>query len=95
MVLVWTGISYTPPGSIPNGIPRRLFSPNPWSPRAYENWTVIKARTIIIIHVSHSAWVEEDNIFMLENLIGHAKCAGALYPRSLHPSNNDCGPVLF
>ncbi|KAK9136621.1 hypothetical protein Sjap_007215 [Stephania japonica] len=22
--------------------PRRLFSPNPWSPGAYENWTVIK-----------------------------------------------------
>ncbi|MED6196055.1 Boron transporter 1 [Stylosanthes scabra] len=24
------------------GIPRRLFSPNPWSPGAYSNWTVIK-----------------------------------------------------
>nr|AJD08843.1 boron transporter [Elaeis guineensis] len=42
MVLVWTGISYIPSGSIPKGIPRRLFSPNPWSPGAYENWTVIK-----------------------------------------------------
>ncbi|XP_038974014.1 probable boron transporter 2 isoform X2 [Phoenix dactylifera] len=42
MVLVWTGISYMPSGSIPKGIPRRLFSPNPWSPGAYENWTVIK-----------------------------------------------------
>ncbi|OAY62552.1 putative boron transporter 2 [Ananas comosus] len=26
-------------GSVPKGIPRRLFSPNPWSPGAYENWT--------------------------------------------------------
>ncbi|EOY06853.1 HCO3- transporter family isoform 2 [Theobroma cacao] len=42
MVLVWTAISYVPAGTIPKGIPRRLFSPNPWSPGAYENWTVIK-----------------------------------------------------
>ncbi|KAH1208977.1 putative boron transporter 2 [Glycine max] len=26
-------------GSIPKGIPRRLFSPNPWSSGAFENWT--------------------------------------------------------
>lgn len=43
MVLVWTAVSYMPSGSVPKGIPRRLFSPNPWSPGAYENWTVIKA----------------------------------------------------
>ncbi|KAJ1412532.1 Bicarbonate transporter, C-terminal [Sesbania bispinosa] len=42
MVLVWTGVSYIPSGNVPHGIPRRLFSPNPWSPGAYENWTVIK-----------------------------------------------------
>ncbi|XVE82336.1 hypothetical protein DITRI_Ditri15bG0140100 [Diplodiscus trichospermus] len=42
MVLVWTAVSYIPAGTIPKGIPRRLFSPNPWSPGAYENWTVIK-----------------------------------------------------
>ncbi|KAG8389609.1 hypothetical protein BUALT_Bualt02G0246900 [Buddleja alternifolia] len=42
MVLVWTAVSYIPSGSVPQGIPRRLFSPNPWSPSAYENWTVIK-----------------------------------------------------
>jgi len=44
MVVVWTAISYLPAGSVPKGIPRRLFSPNPWSPGAYENWTVIKVR---------------------------------------------------
>ena len=43
MVLVWTAVSYIPTGDVPKGIPRRLFSPNPWSPGAYENWTVIKA----------------------------------------------------
>lgn len=43
MVLVWTAVSYIPARSVPKGIPRRLFSPNPWSPGAYENWTVIKA----------------------------------------------------
>ncbi|KAI4335046.1 hypothetical protein L6164_013729 [Bauhinia variegata] len=42
MVLLWTGVSYIPAGTIPKGIPRRLFSPYPWSPGAYENWTVIK-----------------------------------------------------
>uniref|UniRef100_A0A5B7AYS6 Putative HCO3-transporter family isoform 1 n=1 Tax=Davidia involucrata TaxID=16924 RepID=A0A5B7AYS6_DAVIN len=42
MVLIWTAGSYIPSGSIPKGIPRRLFSPNPWSLGAYENWTVIK-----------------------------------------------------
>ncbi|CAL5093013.1 unnamed protein product [Urochloa decumbens] len=45
MVLVWTGVSYIPYGSVPKGIPRRLFSPNPWSPGAYDNWTVIKDMT--------------------------------------------------
>ncbi|CAL9219853.1 unnamed protein product [Arabidopsis halleri] len=43
MVVVWTCISYIPWKSVPQGIPRRLVSPNPWSPGAYENWTVIKA----------------------------------------------------
>lgn len=42
MVLVWTAVSYIPAKSVPEGIPRRLMSPNPWSPGAYENWTVIK-----------------------------------------------------
>lgn len=43
MVVVWTCISYIPWKSVPQGIPRRLVSPNPWSPGAYQNWTVIKA----------------------------------------------------
>ncbi|KAH9296444.1 hypothetical protein KI387_040032, partial [Taxus chinensis] len=42
MVVVWTGLSYIPSGHVPNGIPRRLFSPNPWSPGAYDNWMMIK-----------------------------------------------------
>lgn len=43
MVVVWTAVSYIPSESVPERIPRRLLSPNPWSPGAYENWTVIKA----------------------------------------------------
>ncbi|XP_039061340.1 boron transporter 1-like [Hibiscus syriacus] len=42
MVLIWTALSYIPTRDVPKGIPRRLFSPNPWSPGAYENWTVVK-----------------------------------------------------
>ncbi|KAJ0111475.1 hypothetical protein Patl1_00826 [Pistacia atlantica] len=49
MVLVWTAVSYIPSESVPKGIPRRLYSPNPWSPGAYANWTVIKASTMIAV----------------------------------------------
>ncbi|MBA0801567.1 hypothetical protein Gohar_011925, partial [Gossypium harknessii] len=42
MVLVWTAISYIPVNDVPRAIPRRLYSPNPWSAGAYSNWTVIK-----------------------------------------------------
>ncbi|KAJ8528902.1 hypothetical protein K7X08_030642 [Anisodus acutangulus] len=42
MVLFWTAVSYIPGKNVPSGIPRRLFSPNPWSPGAYGNWSVIK-----------------------------------------------------
>ncbi|GLT83794.1 hypothetical protein SLE2022_020650 [Rubroshorea leprosula] len=41
MVLLWTAVSYIPAHDVPRGIPRRLFSPNPWSPGAYSNWTVV------------------------------------------------------
>lgn len=42
MVLAWTGLSYAPFGRVPQGIPRRLFSPNPWSHEARRNWTIIQ-----------------------------------------------------
>lgn len=42
MVLIWTAVSYIPVKNVPRGIPRRLFSPNPWSPGAYSNWTIVK-----------------------------------------------------
>ncbi|OIW15396.1 hypothetical protein TanjilG_15779 [Lupinus angustifolius] len=42
LILVWTAVSYIPTNQVPRGIPRRLFSPNPWSSGAYSNWTVIK-----------------------------------------------------
>ncbi|XP_050223345.1 probable boron transporter 2 [Mercurialis annua] len=47
MVLAWTAISYIPVNDVPRGIPRRLFSPNPWSPGAYSNWTVINEMTAV------------------------------------------------
>jgi hypothetical protein len=47
MVLVWTGVSYMPVNDVPRGLPRRLFSPNPWSPGAYSNWTVIKVNLMV------------------------------------------------
>ncbi|CAM6106363.1 unnamed protein product [Calypogeia fissa] len=41
MVLLWTGISYAPSASVPTGIPRRIFSPNPWSSLATQHWKVV------------------------------------------------------
>jgi hypothetical protein len=42
MIVLWTAISYSAFDSVPAGIPRRLSSPNPWSPGASSNWAVIK-----------------------------------------------------
>lgn len=47
MVLAWTAVSYIPANDVPKGIPRRLVSPNPWSPHAYSNWTVIKVSLLL------------------------------------------------
>lgn len=42
MVVAWTAVSYAPRGgNVPEGIPRRLFSPNPWSAGAFDNWSVV------------------------------------------------------
>ncbi|KAG0562224.1 hypothetical protein KC19_9G128000 [Ceratodon purpureus] len=42
LVIVWSAVSYAPSGSVPEGIPRRLTSPNPWrSPIATTHWDVI------------------------------------------------------
>ncbi|KAL6186117.1 hypothetical protein ACLB2K_042239 [Fragaria x ananassa] len=55
MVLIWSAISNIPTGSgsVPKELPRRLFSPNPWSSGAYENWTVIKALLLEFCIFSH------------------------------------------
>ncbi|KAL9662637.1 hypothetical protein QQ045_027470 [Rhodiola kirilowii] len=42
MVLVWTALSYTVPGKIPSGVPRRLFCPLPWQSASLTHWTVIR-----------------------------------------------------
>lgn len=47
LVLVWTAVSYIPVNDVPKGLPRRLFSPNPWSSGAYSNWTVIKVNLMV------------------------------------------------
>ncbi|XP_071738368.1 boron transporter 1-like isoform X2 [Rutidosis leptorrhynchoides] len=65
MVLVWTAVSYAPSGSVPKGIPRRLFSPNPWSPGAYQNWTVIKDMLDVPILFIFGAFVPATMIAVL------------------------------
>ncbi|KAD6120265.1 hypothetical protein R6Q59_026285 [Mikania micrantha] len=65
MVLVWTAVSYAPASSIPKGIPRRLFSPNPWSPGAYDNWTVIKDMLNVPILFIFGAFVPATMIAVL------------------------------
>lgn len=46
LVIVWSGVSYAPAGSVPEGIPRRLTSPNSWSPLATTHWDVIRVSTV-------------------------------------------------
>ncbi|KAI3913669.1 hypothetical protein MKX01_035865 [Papaver californicum] len=65
MVLVWTAISYIPANHVPHGIPRRLYSPNPWSPGAYANWTVVKDMLNVPIFYIFGAFVPATMIAVL------------------------------
>lgn len=65
MVLVWTAVSYIPTNEVPKGIPRRLFSPNPWSPGAYSNWTVIKEMPNVPLRYIVGAFVPATMIAVL------------------------------
>ncbi|KAJ6873264.1 boron transporter 1 [Populus alba x Populus x berolinensis] len=65
MVLVWTAVSYIPTGNVPKGIPRRLFSPDPWTPGAYENWTVIKEMLNVPIFYIIGAFIPATMIAVL------------------------------
>ncbi|KAL9264828.1 Boron transporter 4-like protein [Drosera capensis] len=42
MVVIWTALSFSVPGKVPVGVPRRLFSPLPWDSESLHHWTVIK-----------------------------------------------------
>lgn len=70
MVLVWTAISYIPHGTVPTAIPRRLFSPNPWAPGSYENWTVVKAclNHVFLIKITTYSLLFFLMIYMIQNL---------------------------
>ncbi|KAK9273141.1 hypothetical protein L1049_017948 [Liquidambar formosana] len=39
MVLLWTAMSYSVPGKVPSGVPRRLFCPLPWESGSLYHWT--------------------------------------------------------
>lgn len=65
MVLAWTAISYIPVKHVPRGIPRRLFSPNPWSPGAYSNWTVVKEMTDVPVLYIVGAFIPATMIAVL------------------------------
>ncbi|KAG0496530.1 hypothetical protein HPP92_001221 [Vanilla planifolia] len=65
MVVIWTGVSYIPSGSVPKVIPRRLSSPNPWSSGAYENWTVIKEMVNVPILYIFGAFIPATMIAVL------------------------------
>ncbi|XP_061346275.1 probable boron transporter 7 [Gastrolobium bilobum] len=42
MVVLWTALSYSVPGKVPHGVPRRLFCPLPWEAASLYHWTVVK-----------------------------------------------------
>ncbi|KAI5078827.1 hypothetical protein GOP47_0006880 [Adiantum capillus-veneris] len=65
MVLIWTGVSFASAGHVPEGIPRRLNSPNPWSPDASKNWTVVREMLQVpILHI-FSAFIPATMIAVL------------------------------
>ncbi|CAN0896630.1 Boron transporter 4 [Linum grandiflorum] len=43
MVVVWTGLSFSAPSKVGEGVPRRLFTPLPWDSKSLIHWTVIQA----------------------------------------------------
>ncbi|KAK3033874.1 hypothetical protein RJ639_032779, partial [Escallonia herrerae] len=52
MVLLWTALSYSVPGKIPSGVPRRLFCPLPWESGSLYHWTVIKDMgKVPVVHI--------------------------------------------
>ncbi|CAO2815314.1 unnamed protein product [Amaranthus hypochondriacus] len=42
MVVVWTAVSFSVPNGVPEGVPRRLYSPLPWQAESLYHWTVVK-----------------------------------------------------
>ncbi|KAJ9163149.1 hypothetical protein P3X46_022848 [Hevea brasiliensis] len=42
MVVLWAALSFSVPGNVPSGVPRRLQTPLPWDSASLEHWTVIK-----------------------------------------------------
>ncbi|KAL2516926.1 Boron transporter 4 [Abeliophyllum distichum] len=42
MVVLWTVLSYSVPGKVTSGVPRRLFCPLPWESGSLAHWTVVK-----------------------------------------------------
>nr|XP_048328125.1 boron transporter 4-like isoform X2 [Ziziphus jujuba var. spinosa] len=42
MVLVWTALSFSVPGQVSIGVPRRLYSPLAWESTSLYHWNVIK-----------------------------------------------------
>lgn len=107
MVLVWTAVSYIPVNDVPRGIPRRLFSPNPWSPGAYSNWTVIKVwfAKYLLIYISSICFQREPIFFPciwrlstnsnLFSCAGHVECSSIIYSWSIYTSNYDCCALLL
>ncbi|GAB2293605.1 Boron transporter 4 [Dionaea muscipula] len=42
MVVAWTALSFSIPGRVPLGVPRRLVSPLPWDSASLHHWSVLK-----------------------------------------------------
>lgn len=66
MVLVWAAMSYAVPGSIPSGVPRRLYSPLPWDTKSLQHWTVAK---VYWIFTYSTIWNAQTETFILSIFI--------------------------
>ncbi|KAL0297319.1 UNVERIFIED_CONTAM: Boron transporter 4 [Sesamum radiatum] len=61
MVMLFTAISYSVPGKIPSGVPRRLNSALPWDSSSMYHWTVAKQAVEKELADLKEAVVKHDN----------------------------------
>lgn len=93
MVLLWTGVSYIPGNNVPKGLPRRLFSPNPWSRGAYSNWTVVNVNSLRFKSTKCCVKVGT-HVYRLSHA-GNGGCPSTVHCRRVYTGHHDRSALLL